>query len=481
MAGLAMTDGGSTPKNSAATKQSLEAAIAVLKSNRDAVVAAKKNKVQALDFLVYVTRYRILKGGKDIGNTWAKKANFLRYVTNDAGWSEISPVFTEEALTSITAGLNTQISTLQSQLNSLPKDPTPTVNTPVAKTDDKKKDKDKKKVKGKFIYNVAGVKEAYFTSERGVMGPKSSDTGVKIAKIADTTVSAASDLVNTGPKDTLYSSDGNKPVGDISDVMKLWADSRNHKGMITKWDAPNNAGVPGSDTVSGVNGGTVDNNRYAFQFHYNPQPITMQYVGAPPIDVTMFTSGTEDFAPYTGGNGAGTINFELVLNRINDMKYYRNGALIKKNVYATRDPYGKDAPKTLFNEQETIYNRGTMYDVEFFLRTVLGITIESKYRGKTADFGWIGAMPVEVHLGPGLRYWATVSAFTINHVIFNERMVPVFSTVNITVNRIPDYVTMPQSSASSSSTSTSGVSSVIRTDSKGNKYIQGKGGRMLVN
>jgi len=50
-------------------------------------------------------------------------------------------------------------------------------------------------------------------------------------------------------------------------------------------------------------------------------------------------------------------------------------------------------------------------------------------------------MPVELHLSPGLRYWATLASFTVNHVLFSERMVPIFSTVKISCNRLPDYVT----------------------------------------
>jgi hypothetical protein len=86
-----------------------------------------------------------------------------------------------------------------------------------------------------------------------------------------------------------------------------------------------------------------------------------------------------------------------------------------------------------------------MYDIEFFLRTVMGFTIPTQFRGNTADVGWTGAMPVELHLGVGMRYWVTIDAFTVNHVIFDERMVPVFSTVNIAANRLPDYAVLPTS------------------------------------
>lgn len=271
--------------------------------------------------------------------------------------------------------------------------------------------------KGPLVYNVSAVKDAYFSSER------------------------RDNL-------TLLGKDGNQTKGDIlNPYLELWKSSTNHKGMISSWvNTTSTSTVSSKNFVGGANF-KEDTNRYAFQFQYNPQPITLGYAGAPPVDIANFTSGQEEYALYTGGSGSGSISFDLIINRIDDMRYYgSDGALLPRadglSPYPGRQPYGaKDTAKVkaLFNEQEFIYNKGTMYDVEYLLRTVMGITMDSKFRGKTADFGWIGAMPIELHLGPGLRYWATLSAFTVNHVLFNERMVPIFSTVKVQCNRLPDY------------------------------------------
>jgi putative thioredoxin len=70
---------------------------------------------------------------------------------------------------------------------------------------------------------------------------------------------------------------------------------------------------------------------------------------------------------------------------------------------------------------------GTMYDVEYLLRTLLGYTLKSYLRNnQTADMGYLGARPVELHLGKSLRYLGTVTSLRIEHVIFNEQMVPLF-------------------------------------------------------
>lgn len=262
---------------------------------------------------------------------------------------------------------------------------------------------------GNLVYNVASVKESYFHD-----------------------------------KTSFTNASGNAPKAAIAKALDLWKSSSNHKGMIATWTPVSSASNPPGSGITANAQTRVDKNKYAFQFLYNPGQITMAYKGTPAIDVTQYTSGSEDFANWTSADGGGTINFELVLNRMFDMKYYdKHGKLTKNRAYAGRVPKNSANKGTLFDEQKAIFNRGTMYDVEFLLRTTLGYTIPTQFRGNTADIGWLGGMPVEVHLGPGLRYWGTLSGFTVNHVIFDERMVPVFSTVNISINRIPDYATLP--------------------------------------
>ena len=164
----------------------------------------------------------------------------------------------------------------------------------------------------------------------------------------------------------------------------------------------------------------------------------MGYNGVPDIDVTMYTAGIERFNLWNQSKS--TIAFELLLNRMPDMKYIdpnrvgyqKQGVDYKTKVY-DRTPIN--------TELQEIYDKGTMYDVEFLLRVLLGYRLKSQLRGGklTSDVGWITPRPVELHLGSSLRYLVNVVDLTLNHVIFNERMVPLFTTVRITGTRIPDF------------------------------------------
>jgi hypothetical protein len=87
-----------------------------------------------------------------------------------------------------------------------------------------------------------------------------------------------------------------------------------------------------------------------------------------------------------------------------------------------------------------------MYDVEALLRVLVGWTIKpymgaraSFDDGETADMGFLIGRPIELHLGKSLRYVGYIGNISVKHNIFDERMVPVFSTIGFAFNRIPDY------------------------------------------
>jgi hypothetical protein len=309
--------------------------------------------------------------------------------------------------------------------------------------------------------------------------------------IPPTTVAGNSDLVYncSFPKETYFASNqfmyyndgksnvmhGNNAPTKISKspLTELWQDSSKkivgHKGMIIPNQTyfktsettknPNNAITP-----QDKNGKTIDafvdnvsyNNRtggnYAFQFMYNPGSIQMSYMGTPDVDVGFEISGSEQFGLIAGvGVTQSTITFDILLNRSFDMTYIDPETKKLKKGFKVTDIYPAGSNLPTDSDLELIYHRGTMYDVEFLLRGLLGYAATTTLRSfistsgikqsKTADIGYLGAMPVELHLGESLRYLGIINGLGIQHVMFNERMVPTFSTLRIQFNRIPDFPT----------------------------------------
>jgi hypothetical protein len=81
-----------------------------------------------------------------------------------------------------------------------------------------------------------------------------------------------------------------------------------------------------------------------------------------------------------------------------------------------------------------------MYDLEYLFRALHGgqNDYNSIMRGKTSDIGWIARVPVEVHLGDGLRYLLSLNSIGVNHILFNDRMVPMLTVITISGSRFFD-------------------------------------------
>lgn len=302
-----------------------------------------------------------------------------------------------------------------------------------------------------FVYNVSGVNENYF---------KSTETFTYELK--------------TGKYQVMG---GNAP-SIVKSAGDLWSDSNAHKGMIASIDykklfqnnnpdsafGPNDPIVPAATTRETEDGKTTVTNtqytgydwqfdldagkKYAFQFLYNPGTVDMTFMGTPDVDVGYEISGSDQFSLIGGiGMTQSTITFDLVLNRMFDMKYYDSKTERLKQPFQTNPKQIYPGRTPTYAEQQLIYRRGTMYDVDYLLRTLLGYKGPTTLRFGgtgisdvgTADIGYLGAMPVELHLGQNLRYLGIVNALSVRHVVFNERMVPLFSTLHVQFNRIPDF------------------------------------------
>jgi hypothetical protein len=256
-----------------------------------------------------------------------------------------------------------------------------------------------------FEYNVAGVLESYYSPR---------DKFLEVAKFSS-----------------------NKPAV-VSSAAELWTSAKASKGMLVTY-------LPPADDTTYQTGQTPKTatpffgKNYGFQFMYNPSQISMDYTGAPNVDVAMQTSGTEKFNLMGTSATQSSISFQILINRMFDMKYYEpDGSGSGRLKSGGARAYGSRVPS--LPEQRAIYDMGTMYDVEYLLRTLLGYTLKSYLRnGQTADMGYLGARPVELHLGTSLRYLGTVTSISLDHRIFNERMVPLFTNVSINFARIPDY------------------------------------------
>ena len=181
-----------------------------------------------------------------------------------------------------------------------------------------------------------------------------------------------------------------------------------------------------------------DTKPYGFRFHYNPTSVSLTYGSMDKLAPELLRDEMQVFNPVTPIN-VGGLSFEIYLNRIEDLSMIQpNGTLAIDNVIypsLTVYPEAVDAA-----ELKQIYRKGTMYDLEYLFRAIHGggNDYTSILRGKTSDLGWISRAAVEVHLGDGLRFLVSLNNIGVNHVLFNERMVPILTVLTIQGSRFMD-------------------------------------------
>lgn len=270
-------------------------------------------------------------------------------------------------------------------------------------------------------YNLPSVKEAYFSTSSSVKD--------------------ASDRTKTYDSEVLFVDSGNRPA-KVNEAQTLWMDTQAHKGMfqtfiVPKADATKNVG----SNTKGIKGRQAQQNlanvgRYGFQFLYNPGTISMDYSGAPNIDPGLMMSNQQMIPLIGASNTSSSISFNLILNRMPDMKYLTNGSLTSSEFSSI---YGGTPPEDYQTSLDKIRDSGTMYDVEFLLQTLLGYEAWSTLRNRySSDIGYIGSFPVELHLGKSLRYVVLVQDISVTHTIFTKDMVPVYTNISIMAGRLPD-------------------------------------------
>lgn len=210
----------------------------------------------------------------------------------------------------------------------------------------------------------------------------------------------------------------------------------------------------------------LDLQMYGFRFLYNPKEVSMGWSTQGFLDPEFVPQ--DEAIPISTNMTASYVSFSLIINRIEDMNFLdKNGfasAQAKKFSASTQAPGGEldpaqrnrlysanflansPYPDTVpLEDLQEIYSKGTMYDLEYLFKTINGpaATFKNKYGIQTADRSYMRLAILELHLGNSMRYRGRITDLEVSHTIFNNRMVPLFSTVRISFARINDAYVLP--------------------------------------
>ncbi len=279
---------------------------------------------------------------------------------------------------------------------------------------------EEQKPKGPYKYNFPLIKPARFsTASNAPLNSSLGDRSVLVDVPAMSGNNAENYWINNSP--------GRGVLRVNREYMKNILNNKNKDAFD-----PNKL-----DTFPGVNQRTQDKQLYGFRFLYNPEKIQMIYDVNTDLHPGLLQSGQDRFLPLTKSSSA--ISLDLVLNRIEDMKYKSDPRLaIRNQVY-----FGAGETESILPDILEIHEKGTMYDIEYLFKTMNAphATFNSTYNGKTADMGFIRPTILELHLGNRLRYPVRVLNLSIEHKIFDPRMVPTFSIVRIAFARFIEFET----------------------------------------
>ena len=222
-----------------------------------------------------------------------------------------------------------------------------------------------------------------------------------------------------------------------------------------------------STTAAASSGTTLAqvDNAYGFQFLWNPTSISTSVtrnmnITPSPADTLKVVAGAFP--------GQETVSLTIQLDRVNDfacIKAFQSAATTTANPTATQNSYitiqgvGLD-PRTIdyssftkyytntypnqSNEETTVSKiqklmaQGTMADLEYLFKAVNGGAAWTNLLGKeTANIGFLMPTLLGIQLGPtldNLNYVGWITSLGIQHTDFTENMIPVRTTVQISID-----------------------------------------------
>lgn len=284
-----------------------------------------------------------------------------------------------------------------------------------------------------YKYNLPVVQSARFATGSQTTTDLGPQQGVNTTTLEGITAASNYQRYQTSGVPSPQAQSAGKDIADGSwskTGKAMWEGARRGKGVIqvsrdmASYKAPK--------------GMQVDPTKWGFRFHYNPSSVSMTWGTSSEVDWSFEGSGADKANPVALGLIQSTVSFSVLLNRIEDFRFIDANGLKD----ASNNPYlPVKMDKSRLAELKEIYKRGTMYDLDYLFKTIMapaGTFKATVLNMKTADRGWLNPQPVELHLGDGLRFKVRITDMSVNHAMFNDRMVPVLSTVNITCTRYYD-------------------------------------------
>lgn len=209
-----------------------------------------------------------------------------------------------------------------------------------------------------------------------------------------------------------------------------------------------------------VNADTMfpNSTKFGFRFMYNPSLLGFRVGMSTGVNIGYIMSGGAKAMPTGLTSTNSNIAVSFPISRIEDLHLMEGKALasgrmaqmdIKNMIQRYNSAAYPKVPNRVWDHMNTqvdesdllaIYQRGTMYDLDFLFRTCLGRQWSTFYRGYTADVGLAFSVPLVLYLGPSMIYRVRLADIGYTHKMFTPDMTPMYTEVTLNFERIPDVV-----------------------------------------
>lgn len=193
----------------------------------------------------------------------------------------------------------------------------------------------------------------------------------------------------------------------------------------------------------------IRDRKFGFQFLWNPETISQS------VDVNLeVTPSIKDRFRTVSGvfPSMEYVNLNIMLDRTNDFACIRSeraGSGVPASGWKNLLEFYKEGFFPLQDNKESVMlekiqelaDKGTLHDLEYLFKTVNGSGVGTTgdwanlLGRKTADIGFLQPTLLGIQLGPSLQnslsYVGWINTLNINHVAFNQAMVPIRTQVSM--------------------------------------------------
>lgn len=230
------------------------------------------------------------------------------------------------------------------------------------------------------------------------------------------------------------------PTNTSGDYVHKGTDDLERRGRFWYYADSNQSFTNATySTASAKKGAVAGNNKYGFQFLWNPESYSVSVQinqDATPNSQMFWATAIPVYPSWE------SLAVSVILDRTNDFATYKaagNDLSKIKSYYNvqtaggadwTQDSKGINSTNTVDQKILNLMKYGTIADLEYLYKTINGDGWSNPISGNTSDIGFLSMTLVQIQIGPK-KYLGYLNSLNITHEKFTQDMIPITTQVDL--------------------------------------------------